>query len=125
MTTRTENAGFEPLVGRVPQILVSLGASTEDVAAALLAKGLCGIRGDPCRCPVARAVAVELGLDDPGYVGFDASRGWVEATEGCLVVHRGGVEQEIPMPEAVGGFVRRFDGGDFEDLLPEKEWSEA
>ncbi len=98
-------------------LLATLGDTPVAVAETLRAKG---IKGRPCessRCPIANWLVTETGavtveVDSDIYFRHAGAHGlWID-----------------PTPDAVAEFIRRFDEGDFPDLIDDgdsDDWAEG
>lgn len=90
----------------VRDLLVALGTTAEEVAAALLDKACFGRRGDENFCPVA----TYLQWGGLPYATIDG--------EVAMVDHLTGATIDLPGP--IHDFVLAFDGGRFDELLEEE-----
>jgi len=86
------------------QALAALPDTADGIAAHLTAQGIRGRRGSACTCPFA-SYLTSLGLADPvvSVLGI-----------GALI---DGKHRRVPIRSAALEFVRRFDGGEWPELV--------
>lgn len=89
----------------VAALLAGLGSDASEVYATLSREKCRGVRMHACGCPCA----VYLGRKLPGA--------FVGVTREVTIVG----DLSVPNPSAVGGFIRRFDMGEFPSLDVEAE----
>ena len=87
------------------QALAELPDTADDIAVYLTQRGHRGRRGSPCRCPLAAYFCAACGTLDV-IVGRDA-----------IFVGSGGAVVDALTPEGVGKFMRRFDMGEWLELV--------
>ncbi len=94
------------LEAQVTGALDDLGDHHEKVAARLAELGHLGEQRDTGECPVARYLTAALGVKHV-----------VVAPTVAFVFRHDGSSIAVRMPAAAGEFVRRFDAGEFPDLV--------
>jgi hypothetical protein len=89
-------------------LLGTLGDTSDQIAAAFVAKGIKGETGSAYRCPVAKWLIAETGCRE------------AEVDQADVCVRRdGGGSLWVTPPEPVADFIVRFDEGDYPDLIAE------
>jgi hypothetical protein len=102
---------------RVKELLDSLGETADEVADFLRSRGITGTPEDPCFCPIANLIKVEipeaadsfLWDTDDEVAGFFVCRNYVKAPDG-----------EITPPHPVAQFIFEFDNNGAYDYLSDE-----
>jgi hypothetical protein len=92
----------------VAKLLADLGDTADAIADRLRALGIKGRARQACHCPVANYIERQS-----AYTGASVSRDLVLAVDPDLNYEA----LEVPTPDAVAEFVRRFDDGVYLDLV--------
>lgn len=90
---------FNEIESRVQTLLLNLGQTPEAVARTLSARGVTGVPGELCNCPVYNFLAAE-GIPVLGVVEWELE---IEGPDGAV---------GVPLPQSVTDFITAFDRDD-------------
>lgn len=118
-------------MSKIEDYLKSMGSTADEVAQYLKTEGIKGAKGDPCFCPIIKAIyhkfpnlsrglKVESVYYSAGYKSFGAyGRLWVEANTVVRVTWNDVQTMDPDCPVAVKNFVLNFDDGQYPELVGE------
>ncbi|HET6793395.1 MAG TPA: hypothetical protein VFH45_03075 [Acidimicrobiales bacterium] len=107
------------LKGHIRALLDGLGGSPEEVAASLARAGVKGNRSDATGCPVATYLHAVTGADPQvRMLGVTTRRVLINRRRHWWTPHT-----RVALPAGVRNFVRRFDLGEFSELVAETDRS--
>jgi hypothetical protein len=95
-----------PTSEQIKESLINLGETDDDIAKALLERGVRGVRGMARCCPIANYLTKEF----PGIKGIGVTPVYVRVDDGVGEVY-------AFLPESAEAFVKRFDRGDYKGLM--------
>ena len=105
------------LKGHIRALLDDLGSTPEDVAASLGRAGVKGNRSDATGCPVAAYLHAVTGADPQvRLLGVTTRRVLINSRRHWWSLH-----PRVGLPGGVRTFVRRFDLGEFSELVAETD----